>query len=361
MNTPSASNSKATRQIIDWYDANARVLPWRIAPINSQPHFLPDPYFVWLSEIMLQQTQVITVQAYFQKFISLWPTLNDLANSELEDVLKAWAGLGYYSRARNLKKCADIIYLEYQGKFPGDVELLKKLPGIGEYTSAAISAIAFGKQVAVVDGNVERVISRIHAISTPVSNAKNEIRELTGLLVPTERPGDFAQAVMDLGATICTPKKPSCDRCPWQADCKAHLQFDPGDFPVKTPKKAIPKRTGAAFVAITQRGEILLRKRSGKGMLAGMSEVPSTHWSSRQDGETDIGAAPFSGKWLTAGQVTHLFTHFHLAMKVYYCVLGDRAKVDGWWVKKENVMNEALPNLMKKAITLALEKIKDNQ
>ena len=346
---------------MDWYDANARLLPWRIAPNNSQPHYLPDPYFVWLSEIMLQQTQVVTVHAYFQKFINLWPTLEDLANSELEDVLKAWAGLGYYSRARNLKKCADIVYLEYQGKFPDDVESLKKLPGIGEYTSAAIAAIAFGNPVAVVDGNVERVFSRIHAISTPVSNTKKEIRELTGKWVPTERPGDFAQAVMDLGATICTPKNPSCDRCPWQAICKAHLQFDPANFPVKTPKKVVPTRNGAAFVAITRRGEILLRKRPGKGMLAGMSEVPSTQWSSRQDGKTDIGAAPFSGKWLTAGQVTHHFTHFHLAMKVYYCVLSERAKVDGWWVETENVMNEALPNLMKKAVTLALEKIGDDQ
>jgi len=361
LNTPSASNSKATRKIIDWYDANARVLPWRVAPNNSQPHFLPDPYFVWLSEIMLQQTQVVTVQAYFRKFISEWPTIKDLARAELEEVLKAWAGLGYYSRARNLKKCAQIVCEEYQGQFPDDIALLKKLPGIGEYTSAALSAIAFGRPVAVVDGNVERVMTRIHAISTPVSDSKRQIRELTSRLVPVERPGDFAQAVMDLGATICTPKNPSCDRCPWQMICQAHLQFDPVNFPVKIAKKIIPKRNGAAFVAITQRGEILLRKRADKGMLAGMSEVPSTGWSSRQDGETGIEAAPFSGKWLTAGQVTHQFTHFHLAMKVYYCLLNDRAKVDGWWVTAENVMDEALPNLMKTALTLALEKIKDSK
>ena len=371
MNKPCEPNSKVTDQILDWYDHHARVLAWRIGPGLTDRGPLPDPYHVWLSEIMLQQTQVKTVHDYYLKFLRTWPSLEDLAAVQLEPVLKAWAGLGYYSRARNLKKCAEMICSDYDGKFPSDQNELQKLPGIGEYTSAAIAAIAFGKSVAVVDGNVERVMARMHAIETPLLKAKAQIKDLTRLLVPKKRSGDFAQAMMDLGATICTPKNPSCDFCPWNNNCRALDENRPTDFPVKLKQKEKPVRSGAAFVAMTRRGEIYLRKRGDSGMLAEMSEVPSTRWSVNQNGETEISAAPFKGDWKYSGDIRHTFSHFHLELKIYHCLLDRPVTVlvenndpaccqqNGWWVAREDVMQEALPNLMKKALALVFEKTRE--
>lgn len=356
-------------QLLDWYDKNARVLAWRIAPQNvpqkTGSNLFADPYRVWLSEIMLQQTQVKTVHEYYLKFLRKWPTLEHLANAELEAVLKAWAGLGYYSRARNLKKCAQIVASQYGGNFPSTAAELKQLPGIGDYTSAAIAAIAFGEPVAVVDGNVERVMARKHAIKTPVKQIKGEIKSLTQKLVPEQRAGDFAQAMMDLGAVICTAKNPSCGICPWQDNCIANELGIQNELPARSPVKTKPNRYGAAFVAMTPAGEILLRKRPDKGMLAGMSEVPTTNWSARQDGETGMDAAPFAANWHHVGAVQHTFTHFHIDIKVYFCQLSERAtlanldagqiKRKHWWVASHRVMEEALPSLMKKIVVQALE------
>lgn len=351
MNSALSPIRKETRLLMHWYDAKARELPWRVGPRSNKK---PVAYHVWLSEIMLQQTQVATVKVYFEKFLMLWPTLPDLAAADLEDVLKAWAGLGYYSRARNLKKCADIVQNKYDGELPGSAAELAKLPGIGPYTSAAIAAITCGEQIAVIDGNVERVISRIYKIATPLPKAKSEISRLTGALVPSQRSGDFAQAMMDLGATICSPQKPQCNLCPWRENCGANTDNQQEDFPVKTSKKKVPTRIGAAFVAMDPNGRILLRKRSDTGMLAGMSEVPSSDWSAQQDGETGIDAAPFSGDWYHVGDVRHVFTHFKLEMKVYFCATQIGAETDGWWVDRNLVMDEALPELMKKVIRLAI-------
>jgi len=359
MNSRFQHISKETADLLDWYDTNARALAWRVEPEKSRAGKLPDPYRVWLSEIMLQQTQVKTVGEYFEKFTTLWPRIEDLAGAELEDILKAWAGLGYYSRARNLKKCADIIWHEFGGVFPSGIDELKKLPGIGDYTSAAIAAIAFGRNVPVVDGNVERVTARVNLIETPLPRTKAEIHSLVERLVPETRPGDFAQAMMDLGATICTPKNPSCISCPWQDNCRAFAQSRQREFPVKAVKKSMPVRTSAAFVAMTAHGEILLRKRSDKGMLAGMSEVPSGEWSASTNGDSSVEGAPISANWQYCGKVRHSFTHFYIEMKVYFCLLNSRAKVDGWWVHRDIVNEEALPTLMKKIVALALSSQKE--
>lgn len=351
MNTVFKPIRKETSLLLEWYDANGRQLPWRMPPGSN---LMADPYHVWLSEIMLQQTQVTTVKDYYAKFLYLWPTLTEMATTDLEEILKAWAGLGYYSRARNLKKCAEMVVNQYEGAFPTTSLELVKLPGIGPYTSAAIAAIAFGESVSVVDGNVERVISRYYAVSTPFPRAKLQINKLTESLVPTLRSGDFAQAMMDMGALICTPRKPKCDICPWHLDCEARLNTQQGRFPVKPAKKKIPTRRGAAFVAMNCKGEILLHQRKENGMLAGMSEVPTTNWSVNSDGETRSEAAPFSSEWCFVGEVRHIFTHFKLEIKVYFSLVKDCENNDGWWVPREKIMDEALPELMKKIIRLAI-------
>jgi A/G-specific adenine glycosylase len=252
-------------KLLHWYDRHHRVLPWRIGPAEQASGVKPDPYRVWLSEIMLQQTTVEAVKSYFTKFVERWPSVQAMAKASEDDILRAWAGLGYYSRARNLKKCADAVASQHNGRFPDNAIALKELPGIGDYTSAAIAAIAFGEAAAVVDGNVERVISRLYTIDTPLPAAKTEIRALMGQLTPSDRPGDFAQAMMDLGATICTPRRPACAICPLNDDCSALKLRDPEEFPVKAPKAEKPVRIGAAFVAIAGDGSILLRKRKGEG------------------------------------------------------------------------------------------------
>lgn len=340
--------------LLAWYDKHHRDLPWRVPPRDLAAGLRADPYRVWLSEIMLQQTTVEAVKPYFLKFIERWPTVCDLAHADSDDIMKAWAGLGYYSRARNLKACAEVVENTYSGSFPETESGLLALPGIGPYTAAAIAAIAFDRPAAVVDGNVERVFTRLAAIATPLPKAKSEIKDLVALCVPMNRPGDFAQATMDLGATICTPRRPKCLMCPVIDECLALRQGDPEHFPVKAAKSDKPLRRGAAFVAIHQ-GAVFLRKREAKGLLGGMAEVPSTNWNSRTDGELVPAAAPFPANWENSGSISHVFTHFALELTVFRAEITDKpVKNGGWWARLEDIHTEALPTVMKKAIEAAI-------
>jgi A/G-specific adenine glycosylase len=342
----------ATR-LLAWYDRHHRELPWRITPSALARGARPDPYRVWLSEIMLQQTTVEAVKPYFRAFVESWPDVTALAAAEPDDIMKAWAGLGYYSRARNLVKCAQLVAGQHGGKFPDTVEGLVELPGIGGYTAAAIAAIAFGRQAAVVDGNVERVVSRLDAIETPFPDAKPEIRAIVETLVPDYRSGDFAQAMMDLGATICTPRRPSCMICPLNDDCAALAAGDPEQFPRRLAKAERPQRVGAAFVAVREDGAVLLRKRKEDGLLGGMAEVPGSAWTARRDGETDQSAAPFLADWQFVGRIQHVFTHFALDLTVYRVDVSDLPPLPGhWWAK--SIHAEALPTVIKKAIEAAI-------
>eukprot|EP00903_Cladosiphon_okamuranus_P001100 g1098.t1 len=292
------ASASSSNSLLVWYDRHARTLPWRVSPADRKLGEVPDPYRVWLSEIMLQQTTVAAVKAYFEKFVLLWPTVEDLAAASEEEVMKAWAGLGYYSRARNLKKCAETVAANHGGRFPEDEGELLNLPGIGPYTAAAIATIAFDRHAAVVDGNVERVLSRLFRIETPLPEAKPDIKGKMAELTPLDRPGDFAQAVMDLGATICTPKKPACGLCPWREICEVQSSDLAETLPRKAPKKEKPTRYGAAFVAVdAETGAVLLRRRPPRGLLGGMTEVPGTDWSEGFDPDDALDHAPFSADW----------------------------------------------------------------
>lgn len=346
----------ATNALLDWYDRHHRDLPWRTTPGDRAAGKRADPYHVWLSEIMLQQTTVQAVRPYFLLFLKQWPDVIALAAAPVDDIMKAWAGLGYYSRARNLKKCADIVARDHNGRFPDTETNLKALPGIGDYTAAAMAAIAFDRHAAVVDGNVERVISRLARIDTPIAAAKPRIRTLMGELTPDHRPGDFAQAMMDLGATICTPKRPACSLCPINSGCQAFRSSDPELYPVKPPKKPKPVRRGAAYVAVAPDGAVLLRRRQEKGLLAGMSEVPTSEWTARQDGGLGSDHAPFKAEWTSTGSIVHVFTHFELRLDVYRADIASREPVaDGWWTPQRDLSGEALPTVMKKAIAAAID------
>ncbi len=352
--------SPSAAVLLAWYDRHHRDLPWRVSPSMAASGILPDPYHIWLSEVMLQQTTVAAVKAYFAKFVSRWPTVGDLAAAPVDDVMAAWAGLGYYARARNLKKCADAVAGEHGGRFPDTEEGLRALPGIGDYTSAAVAAIAFDRQAAVMDGNVERVISRLYAISTPLPAAKPLMKQKVVALTPPVRPGDFAQAMMDLGATICTPKRPACSLCPFNGSCEALQLHDPEHFPVKAAKKTKPVRQGAAFVAVNDAGEILLRRRIDSGLLGGMTEVPTTAWTARIDGDMTVEAAPFAADWQACGTVIHVFTHFELRLSIFRASVGARSKSnDGWWEPVTNLDAQALPTVMKKAIAQAIPRAFD--
>jgi A/G-specific adenine glycosylase len=279
--------------LLRWYDQSARTLPWRAPPGAAAP---ANPYNVWLSEIMLQQTTVAAVTAYFNRFTTDYPTVTDLAAAPLDDILTRWAGLGYYARARNLHKCANLIVTDHGGCFPATEAMLLTLPGIGPYTAAAIASIAFGKRAVVVDGNIERVISRLFRVQTPLPHAKSEIRVHAETLTPTKRCGDFAQAMMDLGATICTPTSPRCDACPWTNACEAHAAKDAATYPRKTPKAPRPVRYGLAFW-LEADGHVWLRRRAPVGLLGGMTEVASSDWSSDYDFDVALVSAPVKAKW----------------------------------------------------------------
>ncbi|MCM2294463.1 A/G-specific adenine glycosylase [Allorhizobium sp. BGMRC 0089] len=341
--------------LLAWYDRHHRELPWRITPAMARKGLRADPYHVWLSEVMLQQTTVQAVKPYFEKFLHLWPRVTDLAAAETEAVMAAWAGLGYYARARNLKKCAETVASQHGGVFPDTEDGLRALPGIGDYTAAAVAAIAFNRQAAVMDGNVERVISRLFAIDAPLPGAKPQMKAKVAELTPAHRPGDFAQAMMDLGATICTPKRPACALCPFRDHCQALEHHDPEQFPVKAAKKAKPVRLGAAFVALDDKGRILLRRREDKGLLGGMTEVPTTEWTSRVDGDHTTASAPFAADWQAKGIITHVFTHFELRLSVFRADnIASPATHHGWWEPLANLDRQALPTVMKKVIAAAI-------
>ncbi|UWP98351.1 A/G-specific adenine glycosylase [Aliiroseovarius crassostreae] len=297
--------------LLAWYDRHARVLPWRVGPQDRAAGVVPDPYAVWLSEIMLQQTTVAAVKSYFLRFMTLWPTVQDLAGAQDERVMGEWAGLGYYARARNLLKCARVV-AERGGEFPQTRAELEALPGIGPYTSAAISAIAFDQPDVVVDGNVERVMARVFEITTPLPDAKPEMKAAAARLTPDRRPGDYAQAVMDLGATICTPKNPACGICPWRGACQARCSGLASDLPRKRKKPPKPTRYGIAYLARREDGAWLVERRPEKGLLGGMLGWPGAEW-----GEAPLEDPPLSGDWHDPGaQVRHTFTHFHLHLSL---------------------------------------------
>ena len=334
-------------KLLVWYDAHARVLPWR-----ERPGVKANPYRVWLSEIMLQQTTVAAVKDYFIKFIRLWPSVFDLAAAETEDVMKAWAGLGYYARARNLHACAKAVAAA-GGVFPSSIEELQKLPGIGPYTAGAIASIAFDVPVAAVDGNVDRVVSRYYAIEEPLPASKPRIRKLAQTLVPQNRAGDFAQAMMDLGATICTTKSPCCIICPWTDDCSGRITGIAVSLPNKAPKQKVPTRYGHVYWIENSKGDVLVRTRAAKGLLGGMTEFPSSEWI---DGKRIKFAEPFAAEWKKlSGLVEHTFTHFHLELNVWKTVVKSPV-LDGRFVKQIQLKTEALPSLMRKVAVLAMKR-----
>lgn len=340
--------------LLTWYDRHRRRLPWRAAPGEGS-----DPYRVWLSEIMLQQTTVKAVGPYFEKFVARWPDVTALGRASLDDVLRMWAGLGYYSRARNLYACAVAVTREHGGVFPDTEEGLRALPGIGPYTAAAIAAIAFDRRIMPVDGNIERVMSRLFAVEEELPQAKPLIQQLAATLLADTRAGDSAQALMDLGASICTPKKPACPLCPLNEDCTARAQGTQETFPRKAPKKSGTLRRGAAFV-VTRGDELLVRSRPEKGLLGGMTEVPGSDWLADQDDARAKQQAPeLKGlsRWQRkVGVVTHVFTHFPLELVVYTAKVEARTRApEGMrWVPIATLAGEALPNVMRKVIAHGL-------
>jgi A/G-specific adenine glycosylase len=338
--------------LLRWYDRHRRVMPWRALAGHR-----PDPYAVWLSEIMLQQTTVAAVRPYFDSFLRRWPTVHDLAAADSADVMAAWAGLGYYARARNLHKCAQVIASQHAGRFPTTEPELLTLPGIGPYTAAAIAAIAFDRRAVVVDGNVERVMARIFAVTAPLPKSKARLRELADTLTPSHRSGDYAQAVMDLGATVCTPKSPACILCPWMSNCTAHAQGIAASLPRKLAKKSTPTRHGVAFCLVSPGQKTLLLRRPPKGLLGGMLAFPSTEWRSAIWTEAEaVRAAPLKARWKVLPDIVeHTFTHFHLKLQVWVAPQAKstlRSLHDAQWVALSALPAIGLPNVMQKAATI---------
>jgi A/G-specific adenine glycosylase len=357
----SAKSCPHSVTLLAWYDRHRRKLPWRAAPGEAA-----EPYRVWLSEIMLQQTTVKTVGPYFSKFLARWRSVHELAAAPLSDVLSAWAGLGYYARARNLHACARAVVERHGGRFPPSESDLRDLPGVGPYTAAAIAAIAYDAPATPVDGNIERVIARLFAVSAPLPQAKPELHRLARGLTPRRRAGDFAQAMMDLGATICTPKSPACALCPWMESCAGYRTGNPAQFPRRKPKREGALRRGAAFVALRDDGFILVKTRPMKGLLGGMTEVPTSDWSADFD-ETRASdgaprfrssARPARCEWRRIPTlVQHVFTHFPLELSVYWGRVAPRVPAPAGmrWVECSKIADEALPSLMRKVVAHALE------
>ena len=345
--------------VLAWYDREKRELPWRT---EANEH--PDPYRIWLSEIMLQQTTVKAVLPRYAGFLRRWPDIEALARAELGEVLAAWAGLGYYARARNLHACARAVAEQHGGRFPASEAGLRKLPGIGDYTAAAIASIAFGLRATPVDGNIERVVARLFAVTTPLPGAKGEIRALAETLTPADRPGDFAQSLMDLGATICTPRRPACGLCPVRPECSGLAQGLAEALPYREEKAARPVRRGAAFVAIRSDGAVLLRERPLRGLLGGMLETPSSPWEeAAPNGNSVRDHAPLKAEWLKVpGRVEHIFTHFHLELAVYRAEVGPDAVPKPAaepercrFVARRDLASAALPSVMRKVLSHAFE------
>ncbi|WP_282078144.1 A/G-specific adenine glycosylase [Epibacterium ulvae] len=340
--------------LLHWYDRHARTMPWRISPADRKDGVKPDPYRVWMSEVMLQQTTVAAVKAYFLRFTERWPTVSALAGARDEDVMAEWAGLGYYARARNLLKCARVVHQEHSGVFPENHDALLALPGIGPYTAAAISSIAFDLPETVLDGNVERVMARLFDHHAPLPAAKSALKDYAASLTPQERPGDYAQAVMDLGATICTPKSPACVLCPWRDPCQARRNGTAAELPKKTPKTPKPTRHGIAYLARSAAGEWLLERRPEKGLLGGMLGWPGSDWS-----DTPTPAPPFHAQWRDLGaEVRHTFTHFHLYLRVEVADLpqGYNPQIGQLIIGKNDFKSNNLPTVMRKAYELWVEK-----
>ncbi len=337
-------------ELLQWYDAHAREMPWRVAPGDRAAGEVPDPYRVWLSEVMLQQTTVAAVTKYFLRFTTLWPTVADLAAAEDAAVMGEWAGLGYYARARNLLKCARAVVNDHGGRFPDTREGLMTLPGIGPYTAAAIASIAFDRPETVVDGNVERVMARLHDIHTPLPAAKPELTERAAALTPGHRPGDYAQAVMDLGATICTPKSPGCGICPWMHACSARAAGTQAELPKKSPKQAKPTRFGIAYITRRTDGAWLLERRPDKGLLGGMLGWPSSDW-----GNAPAEDPPLKANWHDPGaEVRHTFTHFHLRLALRLAEVPKSAQpASGQFIPAHDFRPSDLPTVMRKAFELA--------
>lgn len=346
--------------LLAWYDRERRELPWRVGGGVKA-----DPYRVWLSEVMLQQTVVKAAIPFYAKFLRRWPSVKKLAAADLNDIMREWAGLGYYSRARNLHKCAQIVARDFKGKFPRSEAELLKLPGIGPYTAAAIAAIAYDIPATVVDGNVERVVARLFAVRDPLPGAKRELRKLATTLTPPKRSGDFAQAMMDLGATVCTPKSPSCMMCPLQGECAARALGIAASLPAREQKPLKPVRFGIAFLTLREDGKILLRQRPERGLLAQMMEVPSTDWDEGgwvSDDEA-VRLAPVRADWWPVPElVSHVFTHFKLQIKVHRAVVPIETTLNFWadgrrchWISRHDLERQALPSIMRKIIAHAMK------
>lgn len=336
--------------MLGWYDANARSLPWRIPPAKSKAGLRPDPYRIWLSEVMLQQTTVAAVIKYFHAFTTRWPTVADLAAADDAVVMAQWAGLGYYARARNLLKCARMVVADYNGVFPSSRAALITLPGIGPYTAAAIASIAFGQSETVVDGNVERVMARLFNVDTPLPAAKPELTAHAASLTPNVRAGDYAQAVMDLGATVCTPKSPDCGVCPWSPPCLARAAGRAADLPRRSPKPVKPIRYGIVYIARNHDGAWLLERRPDKGLLGGMLGWVGAEW-----GAEAIENPPFLANWQhVEGEIRHTFTHFHLRLSVQVSTVANVNPSSGTFIAANQFNPNDLPTVMRKAYVHAL-------
>ncbi|MCX7864975.1 MAG: A/G-specific adenine glycosylase [Novosphingobium sp.] len=343
-----ASSGFVAGQLLAWYDAHARKLPWRVRSGANAP----DPYRVWLSEVMLQQTTTAAVIPHYLRFIRRWPNVEALACADDAEVMAAWAGLGYYARARNLLACAREVTAR-GGQFPDSEAELRKLPGIGAYTAAAIAAIAFDRHAVVIDANVERVVARLFAIAEPLPKGRSAIRKAAAAITPLKRAGDFAQALMDLGATVCTARSPRCPLCPLASSCRAGQTGDVERFPARLPRRVKPLRRGQAFW-IEKDGAVWLVRRPASGLLAGMRALPDDGWSAREDGS---GVAPLAGKWRSAGLVSHVFTHFVLEMHLSVYSGGDLtslADAEGEWWPIRRLKQAGLPSLFAKAARLAM-------
>lgn len=343
--------------LLRWYDAHARDLPWRNPPGNPMPDDPAWPYRVWLSEVMLQQTTVAAVKPYFTKFIATWPTVEALAAAPEDDVMAAWAGLGYYSRARNLVKCAKAVAT--RGTFPATEAELRQLPGLGDYTAAAIAAIAFGERAVVIDANIERVVSRLFAIAEPLPAGRKAIRAAADTITPVTRAGDFAQGLMDLGAHVCTSRAPRCMLCPLREACAGYAAGEPERLPVKPAKKQVPERSGTAFWITRANGtgggaEVWLVTRPGSGMLGGMRALPDDGWTAQRDGS---GEAPLGGEWRALGAVRHGFTHAHLTLAIEGLETQTDPPGDGQWWPVSRIEDAGLATLFAKAARLALAEV----